>query len=296
MTKAPQQYSYLGMSPEGFHKLSYLEWGDRDNSDVLICVHGLTRNAHDFDFLAQDLCKDYRVICPDILGRGDSDYIGSTLMYNFTQYISDMVSLIARIGVSEVNWLGTSMGGIIGMMLASLPKTPIKKLILNDVGMVIPSLAMTRIATYAQNDLGFQNLDEAKKYFKLIMPAFGIQDEEKWDHIVKWGTRKSQDGRYKLAYDPAIGQAFISVSANDIHLETFWHDVKCPVLVMRGEDSDLLTPEVISNMSILQPKMDVIEIPNAGHAPALMSALEIESVSNWLKNGSEVNEVLKKSV
>ena len=293
MAKEPQQNYYLGMSAERFHKLSYLEWGEPDNPDVLICVHGLTRNAHDFDYLARELSKDYRVICPDILGRGDSDYIGSTLMYNFTQYISDIVALIARIGVSEVNWLGTSMGGIIGMMMACVPKTPIKRLILNDVGMVVPSLAMTRIAAYAQNDLGFQNVEEAKKYFKLIMPAFGIREEEKWDHIVKWGTRKDQDGRYKLSYDPAIGQAFVSLSINDIHLETYWHDVKCPVLVIRGEDSDLLTPEIINNMSILQPQMDVIEVPGAGHAPALMSEFEIESVRNWLKNSAQVNEVLK---
>lgn len=293
MAQAPQQHYYLGMSPEGFHRLSYLEWGERDNPEVLICVHGLMRNAHDFDYLARELSKEYRIICPDIVGRGDSDYIGSTLIYNFTQYISDMVALISRIGVSEVNWLGTSMGGIIGMMMASMPKTPIKKLILNDVGMVIPSLAMTRIATYARNDLGFQSLDEAKKYFKLIMPAFGIRDEEKWDHIVKWGTRQAQDGTHKLAYDPAIGQAFVSVSANDIHLETFWNDLKCPVLVLRGEDSDLLTPEIINKMSILQPQMDVIEIPNAGHAPALMSAFEIECVRGWLKSPAEVNGILK---
>lgn len=293
MAKAPQQYNYLGMSPGGFHKLSYLEWGDRDNPDVLICMHGLTRNAHDFDYLARELSKDYRVICPDALGRGDSEYIGSTLMYNFSQYLSDMVALISRVGVPEVNWLGTSMGGILGMMLASLPKTPIKKLILNDVGMVIPSLAMTRIAAYARNDLGFQNLEEAKKYFKLIMSAFGIRDEEKWDHIVKWGTRQDENGIYKLAYDPAIGQAFVSVSANDIHLETYWHDVKCPILVIRGEDSDLLTSEIVSKMSILQPHMDVLEISGAGHAPGLMNEFEIESVRDWLRKQSNFNETLK---
>ncbi|MEB3702594.1 Alpha/beta hydrolase [Candidatus Bealeia paramacronuclearis] len=281
-TIEPSQEFYWGLSPEGFHQLSYLEWGDPRNPKVLICVHGLTRNSRDFDYLARALSKDYRVICPDVVGRGDSDYIGSTLIYNFTQYISDMVALIARIGAKEVNWLGTSMGGIVGMMMASFPKTPIKNLILNDVGMVVPSLAMNRIATYARNDVGFKSLEEARKYFQTIMPNFGIKERSQWDHIARWGTRQDPEGTFKLAYDPAIGQAFLSASSNDIHLETFWHDLKCPVLVIRGQESDLLTPEIVEKMSYLQPQMEVVEIPGAGHAPALMSSEEIEGVSAWL--------------
>lgn len=283
MVQAPQQHYYFGMGPRGFHRLSYLEWGNAHNSDVLICVHGLTRNAHDFDFLASVLCQDYRVICPDLVGRGNSDYVGDLSAYTFNQYIADMVALIARLGVKEVTFLGTSIGGIIGMMLASFPKTLIKRLILNDVGMIVPHLAMSRLATYARNDLGFQNLEQAKKYFKLIMPDSRILLESQWDHIVQWGTRQDVDGIYKLAYDPTIGEAFLSLSVSDMHLETFWYDLNCPLLVLHGEESDFLTPEIISKMSIIQPDMDIMEIPDAGHAPALMSDLEISVIQEWLK-------------
>ncbi|MBI2708067.1 MAG: alpha/beta hydrolase [Proteobacteria bacterium] len=282
LAEEPSQNFYWGLSPQGFHKLAYVEWGDKDNPNVLICTHALTRNSRDFDYLAKDLQKTYRIICPDFIGRGKSDYVGNALVYNFTQYMSDMVTLLARIGAKDIHWLGTSLGGIIGMMLAAQPLSPIKSLILNDVGMIVPSLALHRIGTYARNDHGFSSFEDAKSYFQTILSSIGVLDSEKWNHITKYSTLASKTGALRLAYDPAIGENFINQPTPALHLETYWQSIRCPILVLRGEQSDFLPPDVITKMLYFQPKAKVITLPDCGHAPSLMESSPIRLVKGWL--------------
>jgi len=279
----PRHDFFWSLTPQGFHKTAYVEWGNVDNPRVLICVHGLTRNSRDFDFLARDLENSYRIVCPDLLGRGDSDYLANPLLYNFTQYISDMITLIARLGAQEIHWLGTSLGGIIGMMLAAQPNSPIKSVILNDVGMIIPNMALRRLETYARNDNAFLSFHEAKTYFQTVLANFGITEPEHWDHITQFGIRRDEKGDFRLTYDPAIGQNLVNESAPSLHLEAYWQAIRCPILVIRGEESDFLLPEIVTKMLYSQPKAKVVNIPNCGHAPSLMTRDQIQIVGEWLR-------------
>lgn len=284
LAEKPSQHFYWGLSPQGFHKLAYVEWGDKKNPNVLICTHALTRNSRDFDYLARDLQKNYRIICPDLIGRGKSDYPGNALVYNFPQYMSDMVALLARTGVENVHWLGTSLGGIIGMMLAAQPLSPIKSLILNDIGMIVPSLALQRIGTYARNDHGFSSFEDAKSYFQTILAPMGVLDSEKWSHITKYSTLASTTEALRLAYDPAIGESFLNQPTPTLHLETYWQSIQCPILVLQGEHSDFLPPDILTKMLYFQPKAKVITLPGCGHAPSLMEPHQIGLIEEWLKH------------
>jgi len=284
LAEKPSQHFYWGLSPQGFHKLAYVEWGDKENPNVLICTHALTRNSRDFDYLARALQKNYRIICPDLIGRGKSDYPGNALVYNFPQYMSDMVALLARTGVEKVHWLGTSLGGIIGMMLAAQPFSPIKSLILNDVGMIVPSLALQRIGTYARNNHGFSSFEDAKSYFQTVLSPMGALDSEKWSHITKYSTLASTTEALRLAYDPAIGESFLNQPTPTLHLETYWQSIQCPILVLQGEHSDFLPPDILTKMLYFQPKAKVITLPECGHAPSLMEPYQIGLIEEWLKH------------
>jgi pimeloyl-ACP methyl ester carboxylesterase len=279
-----RQNHLLSLNPQGFHKIAYVEWGDENNPRVLICAHGLTRNSRDFDFLAESLSNTYRIVCPDLIGRGESDYLGIPAFYNFSQYLNDMATLLARLNTNEVHWLGTSLGGIIGMMLASQPHSPIKSLILNDIGMIIPSTALQRIETYARNTPSFSSFKEARDYFQIILAPFGILEPEKWDHITKYGTKQDKNGKFHLSYDPAIGKIYVNKVIPSVHLETYWQSVSCPVLVLRGEESDFLFPSIITKMLYSQPDAKIVTIPYCGHAPSLMVPEQIKIIENWLNN------------
>ncbi len=269
------------LTPQGFNKIAYVDWGDPNNPEALICVHGLTRNSRDFDYLAGVLQNRYRVVCPDLLGRGESDYLGNAAFYNFSQYMKYMVILLARLGTQKVHWLGTSLGGIIGMMLAAQPNSPIKSLILNDVGMIIPSMTLQRLETYARDDHSFLNFHEAKTYFQTVLSPLGIKDPEAWDHITQFGIKRNEKGAFSLAYDPVLGQ-MTSETSPSLHLDAYWQAIKCPILVIRGEESDFLLPEILTKMLYFQPQAKVVTIPHCGHAPSLMAPEQIQVVEEWL--------------
>jgi pimeloyl-ACP methyl ester carboxylesterase len=218
----PRQDDLQGLSPLGFHKIAYVEWGDKENPDVLVCVHGFSRNSRDFDYLARALQHKYRIICPDMVGRGNSDYKGNPAIYNSLQYVSDLVALLARIDVKEVNWLGTSMGGILGMTLASQANTPIKKLILNDVGMFVPKQGLQRILSYAKIYPSFKNLQLAEESLRQRLVPFGIQTPEEWQHLVKYGFKQGADGQYHYAFDSAIVDAFEAAASADGRVGFAW--------------------------------------------------------------------------
>lgn len=271
-----------GLGPAGFHKIAYREWGDPDNPEVLVCVHGLTRNSRDFNFLAKAIQNKYRVVCPDIVGRGDSDFTGVPATYNITQYVLDMVALLARVGVESVSWLGTSMGGIIGMTLASRAQSPIKRLILNDVGMVIPKESVIRIKAYASRYPLFDSLEDARVDMEKRLKTFGLNQPEQWEHMLKYSYQKGPDGKYHYAYDPALVKMVEQSEVMDTHMEPLWQAVQCPTLIIRGGISDLLLRKTADDMVAMRPGTRLVEIPGVGHAPALMSEDQIQIIADWL--------------
>lgn len=203
-----RQHSVQCISPSGLHYMAYTEWGARDNPRVLICVHGLTRNGRDFDMLAQALAADYRVVCPDVVGRGRSGRLRDPSAYGIPQYVADMVTLIARLDIDSVHWLGTSMGGMIGMALAAQESTPVRRLVLNDVGPLVTVEALERIATYVGTDPTWASLDEAMAYIRVIGAPFGHLDEVQWRHLTEYSVGQRPDGRWGFVYDPLIAAPF----------------------------------------------------------------------------------------
>jgi pimeloyl-ACP methyl ester carboxylesterase len=270
-----------GLSPDGFHRVAYMSWGPAGagRARPIICVHGLTRNGRDFDRLAQSLSIDHLVICPDVVGRGQSDWLKDPAGYGYPQYCADMTALIARLGVDEVDWVGTSMGGLIGMMLAAQPKSPIRRLVMNDVGPVIPAAALRRLAGYVGKDPHFDDLAGLEAYLRQTHATFGTLDDTAWRHMAEHSHRRLPDGRYGLAYDPGIGRGFAAALTQDVDLSALWRNVTCPVLVLRGAESDLLLAETARSMSV---KARVVEIPAIGHAPSLMVPDQIALVRSWL--------------
>jgi len=276
-----RQHEYLSLGPSGFHQVAYTEWGDQENPDVLICVHGLTRNGRDFDRLAERLADRYRVVCPDIVGRGRSDWLADKNQYDYSLYTSDMAALLAHLDVRQVDWLGTSMGGLIGLLLAAIPNTPIRRLLLNDIGPHLPLASLERIGAYVGLDLAFDTFEEATTYLRTVQAGWGALSDTQWQHLAEHGTRRDEDGHWRLSHDPGIAAAFASIEA-DIELWPLWHAVTCPVLLFRGCESDVLLPETVARMQTEGPPLNVIDWPGVGHAPALMDRQQIEAVADWL--------------
>jgi pimeloyl-ACP methyl ester carboxylesterase len=275
--------SFLCLSAHGFHRLAFTDWGDM-RSDVLICAHGLTRNGRDFDFLASVLAADYRVVCPDVAGRGRSDWLSVKEDYNYATYCADMAALMAWLHAEQVDWVGTSMGGIIGMLLAAQSQTPIRRLVLNDVGPFIPKSVLERIAIYLAADLRFKQLAGLETYLRGIHAGFGPLTDAQWSYLAEHSAKQTPDGDWALVYDPGIAQSFRARPLEDVNLWPVWNNIRCPVLVIRGAESDLLLAETVAQMRQRGPHTEVVELAGVGHAPALMSEDQIEIVRDWLKS------------
>ena len=274
--------SFLGLGPHGFHRVAYTEWGEADNPRVLICVHGLSRNSRDFDVLAEALQGRYRVICPDIVGRGQSQWMSHPSDYSYPQYLADMNALIARVNPGELHWAGTSMGGLIGMMLAGQPNTPIRRLVMNDVGPFIPKAALERLAQYVGRAPAMESLDDVEQYLRVVMAPFGKLTDAQWHHMAEHSSKQSSNGNFLLHYDPAIADVFKGAPIQDINLWMFWQGVTCPVFVIRGAESDLLLAETVTQMKAGRSNVTSLEVPNTGHAPALMDDAQVSAVRNFL--------------
>jgi pimeloyl-ACP methyl ester carboxylesterase len=271
------------VSPFGLHRMAYSEWGAPDNPRVLICVHGLTRNGRDFDRLAGALAQHYRVICPDVVGRGQSGRLRNPAGYGVPQYAADMVTLIARLNVESVHWVGTSMGGLIGMALASMENTPIRKLLLNDVGPLITLESLQRIATYVGTDPTFTSFDEALAFVKLVSAPFGQLTDADWLHLTEHSVSQRSDGRWGFLYDPGIATPFKATFADkDIDLWPVYEQIKCPTLVLRGAESDLLPRETWRQMGERGPRAKLAEIQGVGHAPMFMTEEQISLARDFL--------------
>lgn len=279
---SPRKRHVLGLSAGGFHRIAYLEWGDPAAGRVVVCVHGLTRNARDFDPLAAALAEaGRRVVCPDVVGRGESDRLADPAGYGYPQYLADMTALVARLDADRVDWVGTSMGGLIGMMLAAQPKHPIGRLAINDVGPFVPKASLERIGDYVGKDPLFPDLAAAEAYFRRVHAPFGALTDAQWRHLTEHGTRRAEGG-WRLAYDPGIAAPFKGEEFEDIDLWPAWDTVSAPVLVLRGAESDLLLAETAAEMATRGPEAEVVEIPGCGHAPALMDQAQIALVRDWL--------------
>ncbi len=276
----------LGLSGRGFHRIHYTDWGNADAERIVICVHGLTRNGRDFDFLAQALAPEFRVVCPDIAGRGISDWLYAKEDYGYPQYCADMTALIARVTSGgkprRVYWVGTSMGGIIGMLLASRPKSPIEKLVLNDVGAVIPKAALERICTYVGRDPRFKTLDELEAMLRIVCAPFGPLTDAQWRHLAETGARQHEDGSWGLRYDPGIAIPFQKEPFEDVDLWPLWDAIACPTLLLRGANSDLLLKETAITMAQRGPRPKLVEFEGIGHAPMLMADDQIRVVRDFL--------------
>ena len=274
--------SHRALGPHGFHRVHYTEWGDPDNPKVLICVHGLTRTGRDFDFLAAALEHEYRVICPDVVGRGQSDWLNDKSDYTYPLYVNDVAMLLARIDAERIDWVGTSMGGLIGIFLASYTGSPIHKMVINDIGPRIPAAGLQRVATYVGQVVTFDSIEKMEKFLRTIAATFGNLSDEQWRHMTIHGARQLEDGRYTFAYDPGIAKNFRTLDLKDIDLWSMWDAIHCPTLVLRGEHSDVLDHADAVIMTERGPKATLIEFPNMGHAPALMANDQIAVVRDWL--------------
>lgn len=281
------------LSPAGLHRMAYVEWGDRDNPRVLVCVHGLTRCGRDFDYLAAALAADYRVVCPDVVGRGVSDWLRDPAHYAIPQYVQDMMALLARLDVEQVDWLGTSMGGMIGMALAAQPPAdlmPIRRLILNDVGPVIAAGALARIGEYLGSPPDFASLAEAERYVRTVSAPFGALDDAQWRYLTQNVVRDGPGGRLVMRYDPGIAAPFAAVmntqgADQDVELWPLYDAIACPTLVIRGETSDLLARETVRAMGERGPCATAVEVPGVGHAPMFLDDAQVAIVRRFLAGG-----------
>lgn len=270
-------------SSAGLHRMAYVEWGSGRSDEVVVCVHGLTRNGRDFDYLARALRSGYRVVCPDVVGRGRSDWLRDGALYGFPQYVADMVTLIARLDVERVHWVGTSMGGLIGMFLAGLDGHPIRSLVLNDVGPVIEGRALARIGEYVGKPLRFADLDAAEAHFRKVAAPFGQLSDAQWRHLTLHSVRQLDDGQWTLRYDPAIAGAFNLVSTHhNVELWNVFDRIACPLLVTRGAESDLLTHATAQRMVERHDDARLVEFAGVGHAPTFMDGEQIGAVRDFL--------------
>jgi pimeloyl-ACP methyl ester carboxylesterase len=273
------------LSPRGLHKIAYFEWGDPANTNVLVCAHGLTRCARDFDVLAAAMADRYRVICPDTAGRGYSSWLADPMLYGIPQYVADMVTLIARLDVEQVDWVGTSMGGLIGMALAAQPGSPIRRLVLNDAGPVVTKVSLERIAMYVGAAPVFPDFATAVQYVRAVSASFGPHTDNEWAFLTEVVVRKQPDGRYKMHYDPGVAEPFKhQMPEGDLELWPLYDAIRSPTLVLRGELSDLLRRDTCDAMTQRGPKARIAEIAGVGHAPTLMHADQVSIVRDFLCN------------
>lgn len=271
------------LTPEGQKRMAYDCWYSKADAPIVVCVHGLTRNRHDFDFIARVLAEHYCVYSVDILGRGDSDWMQSADQYGYPLYLQQMQQFVAHLlltsGQQRIAWLGTSMGGLIGMMMAAAPLSPIQCLVMNDVGPVIPLLALQRLSQYVGLADNFSNLDEVERYLRRVAKPFGPLTDEQWRYLARHSVEQDA-GHWSLAYDPDIARPLVGVHA-DIDLTAIWLAVTCAVLVVHGQESDLLSAQQVQQMC-LRPHTESVTFAGVGHAPMLMAQEQISAVQQYL--------------
>ncbi|MGV2289222.1 alpha/beta hydrolase [Trinickia sp. YCB016] len=281
LSSVPRQRYVQCASASGLHRVAYTEWGDPANPRVLVCVHGLTRSGRDFDRVAAALSDVYRVVCPDVAGRGLSDWLGNPNQYVVPQYVADMVTLIARLDVESVDWFGTSMGGLIGLGLAGLPNSPIRKLLLNDIGPHIEPASLERIGEYLGKPARFATKQEGIDHAAALAESFGALTPQEWSEINTPLLREREDGAWEFRYDPRVAVPFAATTpemsaAGEAALWGSLAVTPGPVLVVRGAESDLLSRETVAQMVERGQAVSSVEVAGVGHAPAFLDAAQID--------------------
>lgn len=273
----------LGLRPGGFHRIHYCEWGPPAAERMVVCVHGYSGNGRDFDPLAQALSVDRRVLCPDMAGRGQSDWFASALEYHFPQFLSDLNAMLARSGAQSVDWVGTSMGGLLGLLLAAQPGSPIRRLVLNDVGAFLPGPALRHIGRNLEAPASFPSLKAVESHLRRTRAEWGPIDDAQWRRWAKHHAREV-GGAFRLHYDPAIARHTHPMSMTPgLYFWDAWQRVQIPTLLIRGEDSTVFPRMVAESMLLRHPHATLEEIPGCGHAPALVSKAQIALVRDFLE-------------
>lgn len=283
----PREGEVRCLSRAGFHTIRYSEWGAPDNPRVLLCLHGLTRVGRDFARLAANLADRYRVVCPDVVGRGRSDWLPDPTLYGLPQYSFDITALIARLNVDRVDLLGTSMGGLIGMTLGGQPNAPIGRVILNDIGPRMELAALVRIADYVGRTERFESLEQATEYVRSISTGFGLRTAQQWRELAESVLRRDGPG-WMFHYDPGIavnlrGTSAETNAAAEAKLWELYDAIPGPVLVLRGAQSDLLSREAAVEMTRRGPRAELVEVPGVGHAPMFFDDDQIAIVRAFLE-------------
>lgn len=280
----PREGRTLGYAQGRFHDLAYVEWGDPASPHTVLCLHGLSRQGRDFDPLARALVQlGYRVICPDIVGRGKSGWLADPELYGLPQYVQDMAALIAHLGVDRLDWVGTSLGGLVGMVLAGAQNTPIRRLVINDIGPFLPWAALRGIGNRLREAPRLHHsLATAEARLRSALKGFGTLTDAQWRAMTRHSFYPEPGGTWRPHYDPAIAVAFRPGRVYNVTMWRDWDAVRCPVLLLRGETSDLLLPSTAAEMTRRGPRATLVEIPGCGHAPALFDDGQIRIVTDWM--------------
>lgn len=278
--------------------MAYWEWnatGNPAHPHVIVCVHGLTRQGRDFDVLARALAPHARVICPDVAGRGHSEWLANPLHYAVPQYALDMLMLLqhlhAQAPIQTLDWIGTSMGGLIGMALAGQPQLPlpvgIRRLVLNDVGPTLEWAALQRIGSYVGQPVRFASVEQAAAALRTISAGFGPHTDAEWLALTAPMLKPLPDGGLGLHYDPAIGVALRAMTRDDADqgqaiMWQLYEQITAQTLLLRGEQSDLLTAATAQVMQERGPRAQCVTLANVGHAPTLVSADQVAVVRDFV--------------
>lgn len=280
--------SWAAFGPGETVRLNYYDWGPRMHPKRVVCVHGLTRQGRDFDEVAKGLSKQRRIVCPDLVGRGRSGWLTDKKLYNLDTYVAHMSGLLDHLGFEGIDWIGTSLGGLIGMTLASERPELIRRLVLNDIGPQLELEGMRGIASYVGQDPRFKRLGEVAEYLKKVHADFGNLTDAQWSEMTTHSIMRHPEGGYGLHYDPAIGLPFKTPPAKaPPPAWDMWERIQCPVLLIRGENSKLLSRATAERMAKTGPKAQVVEIEGVGHAPALMSEDQVALVREFITAGDE---------
>lgn len=274
------------LDSKGLHRMAFWEWGDAANPHVVVCAHGLSRQGRDFDTLAQALAPHCRVICPDVVGRGQSDWLADPMGYAIPAYVADMVTLLARLDARVVDWVGTSMGGLIGLGVAALKGSPLRRLVLNDVGPTIEPVSLKRIGAFLGQPAHWPTLDAAADALWAISQGFGPHSREQWLALTRPQLKPDGDG-FKPHYDPAIAVPFKMITPELARLgeAALWQaydSLELPVLLLRGAQSDLLSAATAQAMTERGPRARLLELPGVGHAPTLVQADQVRAVAEFV--------------
>jgi len=274
--------SQLKLAAPDIVTIGYTEWGKPDAAQTIICVHGLTRNARDFDFLARALAdRGARVLALNMVGRGTSSWLADPMGYIVPAYVGHVLQFLKEQRLDSVDWIGTSMGGLIGMLIASGEQNPIRRLVLNDIGPFISQAALAQLKTYVGLDPQFATLKEAGDYLRDIHAGFGPLTDAQWRHLAGQSVREAEEG-LRLHYDPQIKVPYAQMADADVDLWALWEKIRSPTYLLRGSESQLLTSETASRMTATGPRATLATIPNVGHAPALMANDQIALIAGWL--------------